>query len=73
MWYSCPECFPKRSRMGTARLKQDEESEEEGYKREVSIERSKAVTKKISPNGLTIARAYRPTGIATPPSSGRIT
>ena len=38
------ECFPKHSCMGTAR--------EEGKKRGVSMERSKAGTKKRSPDGL---------------------
>ena len=40
------ECFPKHSRMGTARTKSDKETDEEGTKRGASIERSKAGTKK---------------------------
>ena len=40
------ECFPKHLRMGTARMKLDEETEEEGKKRGVSMERSKAGAKK---------------------------
>ena len=42
------ECFPKHSRMSTARMKE----EEEGKKRGVSTEISLAGTKEISPNGL---------------------
>ena len=45
------ECFQKHFRMGTARMKQDER---EGKKRCVSMERSKAGTKKWSPKGLII-------------------
>ena len=40
------ECFPKHLRMGTAQMKLDEETDEEGRKRGVSMERSKAGTKK---------------------------
>ena len=39
------ECFPKHLRMGTARLKYDREREDD-KKRCVSMERSKAGTKK---------------------------
>ena len=47
------ECFSKHSRMGTARTKQDNETDEEGKKRGVSMERSKAGTKgKRSPDCL---------------------
>ena len=46
------ERFPKHSSMGTARIKQDKATEDEG-KRSVSIERSKADTKgKRSRDGL---------------------
>ena len=38
--------------MGTARRKQDKETDEEGKKRDVSIERSKAGTKKTSNDDL---------------------
>ena len=34
------ECFPKHSRMGTARMKGDKETEEEGKQRGLSMERS---------------------------------
>ena len=34
------ECFLKHSRMGTARMKEDEETDEEGEKRGLSMERS---------------------------------
>ena len=40
------ECFPKHSRMGTARMKQEKVTEQEGKKREVSMERSKEAQKK---------------------------
>ena len=43
------EYFPKHSRMGTARMQYDKETNEDGKKRGVSIERSKAGTKKRSP------------------------
>ena len=39
------ECFPKRSRMGTARMKYDKETEGEDKKRDMSRERSKVGTK----------------------------
>ena len=40
------ECFPKHSRMGSASILEDKETDEEGKKKGVSIERSKAGTKK---------------------------
>ena len=43
------ECFPKHLRMGTARMKKDKETDEEGKKRGVSMEKSKAGTKKDVP------------------------
>ena len=36
------ECFPKHPRMGTARLKLDNETKEEGNKRRINVERSTA-------------------------------
>ena len=39
------ECFPKHSRMGTARLKSDNGTDEYGQKRGASMEKSKAGTK----------------------------
>ena len=39
------ECFPKHLRMGTARTKQDKETDEGGKKRGVSMEKSKAGAK----------------------------
>ena len=38
------ECFPKHLSMGKARTKYDEETDEDGKKRGVSMERSKADT-----------------------------
>ena len=46
------ECFPKHSRMGTARMKHDNETDEDGQKRGVSMEKSTAGTNKRSPDGL---------------------
>ena len=46
------ECFPEHSRMGTARTKSDKETDDDGKKKGVSMERSKAGTNKISPYGL---------------------
>ena len=47
------ECFPKRSGIGTSRIKYNEVPEEGGKKREVSMERRKAGTKeKRSRDGL---------------------
>ena len=43
------ESFPKYSRMGTARMKYDKETEVEGKKKGVSMEKSKAGTKKKVP------------------------
>ena len=43
------ECFPKYSRMGTARMKEDKETDDEGKQRGVSMKRSKVNTKEISP------------------------
>ena len=44
------ECFPKHSRMGTARTTEDKETDEEGKKRGVSMERSiKRARKKEDP------------------------
>ena len=40
------ECFPKNSLMETARTKSDKETDEEGKKRGVNMERSKAARKK---------------------------
>ena len=47
------ECFLKHSRMGTARMKSDKETDEEGKNRGVNIERSNAGTKKISRQSIT--------------------
>ena len=46
------ECFPKHSRMGTARTKYDKETDEVGKQRGVSMERSKAGMNKRSPDSL---------------------
>ena len=48
------ECFPKRARMGTAWMQWDKETDDEN----------------LGPTAWTIARAYRPPGVATPWSSG---
>ena len=46
------ECFPKHSRMGTARMKEDNETDEDGQKKGVSMEKSTAGTNKRSPDDL---------------------
>ena len=57
------ECSSEHLRMGTARRKQDNDTEEE-RRRRVNMERSTAARKQRSPDGLTIARADSPPGIA---------
>ena len=42
-------CSPEHLRMGTARMKYDNETEEEGKKRRMNVERSSADRKKIRP------------------------
>ena len=44
------ECFPKHLHIGRARMKEDNETDDEG-KRGVSMERRKAGTKERSPDG----------------------
>ena len=46
-------------------MKLDKDSEEEGEKRGVKIERRTVGTKKGSPDGLEVARAYPSLGVAT--------
>ena len=46
------ECFLKHSRMRIARTKQDKETDEDGKKRGVRMDRSKAGNNKRSPDGL---------------------
>ena len=46
------ECFAKHSRMGTARMKKDHETDEDTQKRGVSMEKSTAGTNKRSSDGL---------------------
>ena len=43
------ECFPEHMRMGTSRMKEDLEIEDEGKKRSVNMERSTAGRKKDAP------------------------
>ena len=43
------ECFPKHTRMGTAIMRQDRETDEEGKKRGVIMERIKRERKKELP------------------------
>ena len=45
------ECFPKHSCMGTARMKEDKDTDEETQKRGLSMEISKVGTKERSPDG----------------------
>ena len=51
-WELMHKCFPKHLRMGTARMKKDNETDEDTQKRGVSMEKSTAGTNKISPDGL---------------------
>ena len=53
------ECFPIHSRMETARMKKYKVTEE-GKKREVSMERSKAGVKKKKSRWPNYGRAYHP-------------
>ena len=62
-------CFPKHLRMGTARMKNDREREED-KKRCVSMERSKVGTKKFSPKGLNYSSGISSPGVATPRNRG---
>ena len=47
-WELMHECFPKHPSMGTARIKLDNETDEDGQKRGVSMEKSTAGTNKKS-------------------------
>ena len=63
-------CSPEHSSRKLAhensRVEISQRTEEEGKQERVKMEGSKARTTKISSNGLTVARAYRPPGVATP-------
>ena len=48
-WELMHECFPKHLRMGTARMRENKETDEKGKKRAVCIERTKAGMKKKVP------------------------
>ena len=63
------EWLPKYSLMGTARLKWTKKRRKKTSIR-VNMKRSNVGTKNISPNGLSIARAYRPSGTSTPINRG---
>ena len=56
------ECFPKHLRMGTARLKSDNKTEEESKKRRMIVERSTVDTKKRSPVQSLLFLAYPRSG-----------
>ena len=47
--------FIKHLRMGTTRIKRDKATEDEGKKRDVSVERSKVGTKNESPDDCELA------------------
>ena len=51
-WELVQECFAKHSRMGTERMTQDHEIDEDTQKRGVSMEKRTAGTNKRSPDGL---------------------
>ena len=48
------ECFLKHSRMGTARMKSDKETEEEGKKRRENGKKQRGYERKRSPYGLSL-------------------
>ena len=48
------ECFCKHSRMGTAKMKYSKQTDEEGKKRIVSMERCKAGVKERNPDVLSL-------------------
>ena len=48
-WELMHECFPKHSRIGTERMKEDNETDEEGKKRGVSMEKVQQARKKEVP------------------------
>ena len=48
-WELMHECFPKYLRMGTARMKEDKETEEEDKQKGVAMERNKVGTNWKSP------------------------
>ena len=66
MWNSCKSVFSNTRELEQDEIRQRLKTEEEGTEREVSMEKSKEGTKKRNPDGRTIARAYRPSGIDTP-------
>ena len=56
--------------MGTARMTEDIETDVVDKMKRVNVERSTADTKKRRPDDPTKDRFYRPSGVATPRSSG---
>ena len=65
------ECLPKHSRMGTAAIKLDIETEEEGKTREETIEsidKRKANPNQVSSHGLSKSTGRPTLGVATPQS-----
>ena len=65
------ECCPKHSRMITAIMKHDKETEEEYKKRRTSMKNEQPWKKQV-PTAWQIARAYRPLKVATPQTCGWI-
>ena len=55
------ECFPKHLRMGTARLKYEKETDEDGKKRGLSMKKSKTGTKERSPDCLSVPKIMKNT------------
>ena len=61
--YKCP---PEHLRMGLTKLTQDEKTEEQGKRKRGKMKGRGRGHSKKSPDGLTIARAYSPTGSLLP-------
>ena len=56
------ECSPEHLSMGTARLKCDKETEEEGKQKKSKNGKKYSCHEKKSPDSSTVARGYRPPG-----------
>ena len=59
-------CSSEHVHIGIERLTKDNETEEQGKQKIVKMGRSTAGTKKLSLDGLTVARAYHPPGSLLP-------
>ena len=71
-WIICIISFTNNPLTAPRGEKEDQDTEDEGKESGVNIERSPTGTKQISPISVSVARAYRLPGFATPQNSGRI-